>query len=80
MVVKNTSQKSIEYGNKMIKFIFILFLFFSFLISIVSLNCKINKLTLATEKSRNELTVLNNQLKESNVLIGEIDTALELPE
>lgn len=64
----------------MIKFILILFLVYSFLIWSVSLNSKINKLTLDLEKSKNELAGLNNQLKESNVLIGEIDASLTLPE
>jgi len=64
----------------MIKFIFILFLVCSFLIWSVSLNSKINKLTLDLENSKNELAMLSDQLKESNVLIGEIDANLDLPE
>lgn len=67
-------------GIKILQFILILFLAYSFLIWSVSLNSKINKLTLDLEKSKNELAGLNNQLKESNVLIGEIDASLTLPE
>lgn len=64
----------------MIKFILILFLSYCLLIWTVSLNAKINKLTLDLENSKNELAALNSQLKESNVLIGEIDASLDLPE
>lgn len=67
-------------GIKILQFILILFLFYGFLIWSVSLNSKINKLTLDLENSKSELATLNNQLKESNALIGEIDSSLTLPE
>jgi hypothetical protein len=64
---------------KFFKYIFIFFLFFSVLTVAVALNCKVNKLSKEVKESKNELTILNKELKKSYFLIGEIDDSLELP-
>jgi hypothetical protein len=65
---------------KLFKYIFIFFLFFSVLTVAVGLNCKVNKLSKEVKESKTELADLNEELKKSYMLIGEIDNSTMLPE